>query len=74
MAILTDYHTHSYFSGDCNTPMEDMIKSALQKGITHLCFTEHMDLDYPVREGENLNFNLSTDDYRKKFLFECKVC
>ena len=68
MAILTDYHTHSYFSGDCNTPMEDMIKSAIQKGITHLCFTEHMDLDYPVREGEDLNFNLSTDDYRKEFL------
>lgn len=68
MAILTDYHTHSYFSGDCNTPMENMIIQALSLGMTHLCFTEHLDLDYPIKAGENLDFSLATDRYREKFL------
>lgn len=68
MAILTDYHTHSYFSGDCDTPMENMITKALNVGMSHLCFTEHLDLDYPLREGETLDFNLDTEKYRKEFL------
>lgn len=68
MAILTDYHTHSHFSGDCDTPTENMIKKAISLGMTHLCFTEHLDLDYPVREGETLNFDLNTPEYRKSFL------
>ena len=68
MAILTDYHTHSFFSGDCDTPMENMIQKAISLGMTRLCFTEHLDLDYPVRENENLNFNLNTTQYREHFL------
>ena len=68
MAILTDFHTHSYFSGDCDTPMESMIIKAVSLDMTHLCFTEHLDLDYPVREGENINFDLNTRKYREEFL------
>ena len=68
MAILTDYHTHSHFSGDCDTPTAQMIEKAISLGMTHLCFTEHLDLDYPVREGENLNFDLDTPKYREEFL------
>jgi len=68
MAILTDYHTHSHFSGDCDTPTVQMIEKAISLGMTHLCFTEHLDLDYPVREGENLNFDLDTPKYREEFL------
>ena len=68
MAILTDYHTHSYFSGDCDTPMEHMIKQAVSLGMTHLCLTEHLDLDYPSQAGECLDFNLDTLQYRKEFL------
>ena len=68
MAILTDYHTHSHFSGDCDTPIENMIAKAISLGMTHLCFTEHLDLDYPVREGECLDFSLATDEYRNRFL------
>ena len=68
MSIITDFHTHTSFSGDCNTPMEDMIKKAISLGMSHLCFTEHFDPDYPVREGETLDFSLNTDEYRKTFL------
>ncbi|MBR4667357.1 MAG: histidinol-phosphatase HisJ family protein [Butyrivibrio sp.] len=42
-----DYHMHSHNSGDSKAPMEDMILSAIQKGLKEICFTEHMDLDYP---------------------------
>ena len=58
MAILTDFHTHSHFSGDCDTPMQDMITQAVLLGMTHLCFTEHYDPDYPVKENEALDFSL----------------
>lgn len=45
--ILADYHVHSVFSTDSNTPMEHMIEKALQLGLKRLCFTDHMDYDYP---------------------------
>lgn len=68
MAILTDFHTHSYYSGDCDTPMEDMITQAISLGMSHLCFTEHYDPDYPLVPGETLNFQLDTQIYRNEFL------
>lgn len=68
MPILTDYHTHSYFSGDCDTPTKDMITKAISLGMTHLCLTEHLDWDYPVHNGEALDFNLDTESYRTNFL------
>ena len=39
---------HSSFSGDSETPMEAMIQAGIQKGLHHMCFTEHLDLDYPL--------------------------
>ena len=68
MSILTDFHTHSSFSGDCNTPMEHMVEQAINLGMSHLCITEHFDPDYPVREGENLDFGLDINAYREHFL------
>ena len=47
MPITADYHVHSYFSGDSDTPMEQMVQTAIAKGLKHICFTEHMDLDFP---------------------------
>lgn len=44
MSITADFHMHSSHSGDGNTPMEEMIRQALNTGLTHLCFTEHQDL------------------------------
>ena len=45
--LPADYHMHSHNSGDSKAPMEAMIKSALDKGLKEICFTEHNDLDYP---------------------------
>lgn len=46
MKILSDYHTHTSFSGDCQVPPELMIKEAISRKIQHLCITDHMDYDY----------------------------
>ena len=42
--ITADYHLHSDVSPDCKTPMEESCEAAIQKGLTELVFTEHMEL------------------------------
>lgn len=69
MPITADYHLHSSFSGDSDTPMEEMIQSAIQKGLKQICFTEHVDLDYPYRpEDTNNMFELNADSYLYQLL------
>ncbi|MCQ2539358.1 MAG: histidinol-phosphatase HisJ family protein [Acetatifactor sp.] len=64
MAIRADFHLHSAFSGDCDTPMEDMIKKGIELGLDTMCFTEHHDIDYPdSEEGPGDIFLLQTDPY-----------
>lgn len=64
MAITADYHLHSYFSGDSKTPMEEMILQGIQLGLTSMCFTEHMDIDYVyVKPEEAGMFDLNADSY-----------
>lgn len=57
----TDLHMHSSFSGDSQAPMEAMIVSAIRKGLTHICFTEHIDRDFPTDHHEN--FSVDTPAY-----------
>lgn len=47
-----DYHTHSSFSVDSDAPMENMIISAISKGLDQLAFTDHIDFDsrYPFTD------------------------
>jgi histidinol-phosphatase (PHP family) len=45
MNIPHDYHLHSRFSGDNDTPMEAMCRAAVERGIPEICFTEHFDVN-----------------------------
>ncbi len=64
MPITADCHLHSSFSGDSDTPMEEMILSGISHGLTTMCFTEHMDINYPDSAGEPGSiFLLNTDPY-----------
>lgn len=64
MAIIADFHTHSLHSGDSDAKMEDMIESAISKGLKKLCFTEHNDFEYPVSEDcPEGYFDLNVDPY-----------
>lgn len=60
---MFDYHVHSNFSADCETPMEDTIKRAIAKGYTDICFTEHIDYEYP---DPTIEFDLDIKKYSEK--------
>ncbi len=60
-----DFHLHSSFSGDSRAPMEEMIQSAIKKGLSHICFTEHIDKDFPIDHHEN--FSVDTPAYLKTY-------
>ena len=69
MAILADFHMHSCFSGDSEAPMEEMVLQAIRAGMREICFTEHMDLDFPAhKEEEEGMFEVDLDAYLKKVL------
>lgn len=64
MPILADYHLHSHHSGDSETSMEDMVRKGIELGLDTMCFTEHMDIDFPdSEEGSGSIFLLQTDPY-----------
>lgn len=62
--IIADYHVHSDFSSDSQTPMELMIERAIQLGLQKICFTDHMDYDYPP--VSNLPFIFDPEPYYVK--------
>ena len=69
MSIIADYHMHSEHSGDSTAPMRDMIESSISKGLKDICFTEHMDIDYPIGPDNPEGFFLiDADSYRSDFL------
>lgn len=64
MPITADYHLHSAFSGDSDTPMEEMILQGINLGLDQMCFTEHNDFDYPANEKDTEDtFLLNADSY-----------
>jgi histidinol-phosphatase (PHP family) len=50
------------FSDDSETQPEDIVKYAMQLGLSHICFTDHNDFDYPPNE-DNLIFLLDVKKY-----------
>ncbi|HWT74812.1 MAG TPA: histidinol-phosphatase HisJ family protein [Mobilitalea sp.] len=62
--IIADYHVHSSFSSDGKATMEQMLEQAIKLGLKKLCFTDHMDYDYPA-VSEN-NFIFDPDKYMEK--------
>lgn len=55
-----DMHTHSHFSTDSHMEMENGILSAINKNLSGIAFTDHIDIDFTNREDEYL-FDL--DEY-----------
>lgn len=63
--ITTDFHVHSNFSSDGKATMEQMIEQAIKLGLKKLCFTDHMDYDFPKQMG-GLDFEFDPKEYIKK--------
>lgn len=55
--IIADYHCHCYFSSDSDSKPEDMVKMAISRGLTKLCFTDHLDYLYPSEIENDFIFN-----------------
>lgn len=67
MKIKADYHVHSNFSGDSDSPMEAMIEQGIALGLERICFTDHMDYEYPEQYLEHgCIFEFQVEDYFKK--------
>lgn len=43
---IMDYHIHTHFSPDSKMLPEEAVEAAVARGITDMCFTEHMDLGH----------------------------
>ena len=63
MNIITDHHVHSEFSGDCNTPIDDVVKRAIELGLKEVMFTDHQDFDYP---SDEICFEINIEEYVEK--------
>lgn len=59
--MLWDTHMHCKFSGDSDAEPEDMIQAAMAVGLDGVCFTDHLDYDFPG-EAPDL-FLLEPDTY-----------
>ncbi len=70
--IISDCHLHTSFSADSDTPMEDMVNAAIDKGLKTICFTEHMDYEFPA-SSYGIDFTFDVDEYSKK-INEIKNC
>lgn len=56
---------HSLFSGDSDSSLESMAESAVAKGLPGICFTDHLDYDFP--DGTDA-FLLDLPRYRQAVL------
>ncbi len=63
--ILADTHTHTKFSSDSEANPKEMLAAAKASGLSTLCFTDHMDLDFP---GDNTLFVFDTKEYFQELL------
>ena len=60
-----DFHLHSCYSADCDTPIEDIIRVANEKGLEAICLTDHYDMDFPDNP-DGLSFELDVDGLIQK--------
>lgn len=59
--MLADYHLHTSFSGDSQTPPADQAEAACRLGIPEICITDHH--DYGTHEMTRLDFHLDLPAY-----------
>ena len=71
--MLIDYHVHTLFSDDSDTPMEEAIRQAVILGLNEICFTEH--IDYGVKEALNCNCEAYFEELKRcRQEWENRIC
>lgn len=61
--MFWDTHMHCSFSGDCDSTPQSMIQAAISKGLSGICFTDHMDYDYPQYPDNPVFFEFDLHEY-----------
>lgn len=60
---MLDYHMHSDISADSEADMIKMAESAYKKGLKEICFTEHIDLEFP----SEISYAIDFERYKRKY-------
>ena len=60
---MYDYHMHTHYSSDCNTPMEEMIIGSINNGLREICFTDHCDLYHPNDDDFDFDYEKAYSEY-----------
>lgn len=60
---LYDMHMHTHFSGDSNAIPLEIAQKAFDIGLSGICFTDHLDIDYKETPGL---FDLDIPSYKKE--------
>ncbi|MCR2018533.1 PHP domain-containing protein, partial [Blautia pseudococcoides] len=63
--MYADHHMHTSFSSDSEAPMEHMVLGAIHRNMPSICFTEHMDFDFPPGE---FDFLVDMPAYQEKLM------
>ena len=76
--INYDTHLHSSLSFDSDCPMEDLIKSGINKQLKGIYITEHYDLDFPKEYNMDFTFDIyeyfkSIKNFQKEFSNEIEL-
>lgn len=72
---MYDFHVHSDFSLDSKTPMEAIVKTAIEKNLRAICFTDHVDFE-ATKEKIDLMFrplDYFRDINRVKYTYKEKI-
>lgn len=56
--MIADFHIHTCFSGDSEANVDNVIQSAINKGMKYMAITDHNDFEF-----ENGTFELETENY-----------
>lgn len=65
--FYADYHTHCNFSSDSDAPMEEMIKSAINKGLKSLALTDHVDYLPHYKETDYSEYMIVFNELKEKY-------
>lgn len=74
--MLWDTHMHCHFSGDSEAGPEDMVRAAIAAGLSGVCFTDHLDYDFPADppdlfvpdlDAYRLEITALRDNYKEQF-------
>jgi histidinol-phosphatase (PHP family) len=74
LAVTADSHTHTDFSGDGKSSMSSMCQAAIDRGLSYICFTDHLDCNPADESFQHFDYDRYTEAIsRVREEFEGKI-